>query len=291
LATRNLHLLGFMTRMYALNFLGQRARLSSMSPGALRQFWQQAKDRIGEPFPNVGRPIVQPIDGADPSYFADVLMNPRFRSWRQGNLFDGMPFSFQNVEIDPLIAFQANVDLERAASLSGSLSSPPALAEKLKLCLPTQSEPMVIETPPSRQKQGTVVLSSPSLNLSIVQAGYLGAASADELHFGGVGLAPRPGVVQVVQFQNRCFLRNGYHRAYGLRMEGATDMPCLYLLASRWDQVGAEAAESPFTKDLLESDGAPTMGHFTQDRATEVLIRTAIRVVTLTYKEAVEFEP
>src|SRR5712692_7959558 len=190
LPSHNLYLLGFTTRLYAVNFLRQRARLSDVSSGALRQFLQDAKDRIGDPIPNAGCPAVSVIESADQSYLADVMANPRFAAYRQGNLFEGMPFSFQKVEIDPLVAFQPNVDLERAGLLACQLSAPPTLEEKLKLCLPIQSEPVLIETPPGRQKFGTVVLTSPSLNVSIVQGGYLGSAPQQELHFGGVGLAP-----------------------------------------------------------------------------------------------------
>ncbi len=67
-------------------------------------------------------------------------------------------------------------------------------------------------------------------------------------------------------------------------MRGATHVPCVFGETDDYAIVGANGPGF-FNKHLLQSANAPTMGHFTQGRATELTLRRVKRVMAVTWTE------
>jgi hypothetical protein len=71
--------------------------------------------------------------------------------------------------------------------------------------------------------------------------------------------------VQVVEYQGRWFIRDGYHRSFGLLKRGADRIPCLLIRARDAQQFGGTAPDHirgeilfgvrpPFLKDFLDDE-------------------------------------
>jgi hypothetical protein len=197
---------------------------------------------------------------------------------------------FKLVEIDPLLIYNFVVDTDRSAAHTLAFGEP-TIAELLPLCLPRiQPKPAdlapIIDGPP-RQPQ-SLIIKSKNLALQQLLAGVLSLnQNGYETWVAGMQLHVTLPFVHVVRFNGRCYLSNGTHRAFGLRRRGVTHMPCLFREAGTPQEAGmVEGATFPLP--LLECHDPPTVGHFTQGRAHEVLLRAISRIIHVSWSQFVE---
>jgi len=118
-----------------------------------------------------------------------------------------------------------------------------------------------------------------------MQVGVFGVEPNRKLQIAGVALAPSSNLVQVVRFNGRCYLKNGFHRCSTLMWAGATHAPCLFLEGDDYGQVGAPGLPATFSREMLESANPPTLGHFTEARAQPVSLRSGTRVISVSWSE------
>jgi hypothetical protein len=204
-----------------------------------------------------------------------------------------MSWSFRLVEVDPVIAFQTHIQIDRAANLCRNVEDGPNLDDMLPICLPAQLE----KVPVSIERSGSSVsVSSNSMNLRFQPISASGTPEIGELSVDnprqvgtmGIQFFPAAPFVQVVRFHGRCFLRNGYHRVYGLAKAGATHVPCIYLEdAQDYSAVGLRP--NTLQPAVLESANPPTCNHFVNDRAYPVQLLQATQMLKLTWSYAVNF--
>jgi hypothetical protein len=131
------------------------------------------------------------------------------------------------------------------------------------LCLPDADQTKEISGTLDNDGKG-VSIASANPNLRIMGARQ--ATINGEPFFGfaiGFGLP----FVQFVEYQGRWFLRDGYHRSYGLLRRGVRHIPCLFIRARDAQQSGGTAPHffrgeilfgrrPPFLKDFLSDDVA-----------------------------------
>jgi hypothetical protein len=188
--------------------------------------------------------------------------------------------TFQMVEIEPLLAYQHVVDTARTSSHCRSLSKPPTPAELLNCCLPLHL------TTDSLHASGvgqSIIIKSRSLNLRVIAEGPLPIPNTPDVI--GVQFAWALPFVHVVRFNGRCYLHNGYHRAYGIRKRGGREMPCLFRDVPDAQAVGIQPPGT-FDLPLLESSDPPTLGHFTRaGRAKKVMLRGSIRIIQISWSQ------
>jgi hypothetical protein len=112
-----------------------------------------------------------------------------------------------------------------------------------------------------------VSFASPNPNLRVTNMQRVNANGQDFIGFGiGFGLP----FVQVVEFQNRWFIRDGYHRSRALVASGIHTIPCIFIRARnaqeyggdspaffRWNVVFGE--RPPFLSDFLDEHVAATV--------------------------------
>jgi hypothetical protein len=85
--------------------------------------------------------------------------------------------------------------------------------------------------------------------------------------------------LQVVQYRDRFFVRDGYHRAAGLVHLGITKVPCIYIEAKTFEEVGCPPGS--FSYEVLFGERPPLLVDFWSGEACDVdqlATRKVIRV-------------
>lgn len=273
---QGLSLFGFLERDAAFAYLRAVAHVPDKSDAALGGLWEQARERLGDTRGTPGICAVRDLPAEAGPYLNGVQTNPRFASTVRG-----LPWAFKAVEIAPLIAYQFHVctDQHRGAEAT--------LEEALPRCLPQQLDPItfnyrMVPMPGG----GQLFIQSEDLNLVAIldEAGYLGGDGGRHYQFGGVPFGPASPFVQVVRFDGRCFLRNGFHRCYQLAARGMTHVPCILLESPVFEAIGARGQGATFDRDQLLSANPPTCGHFADGRAYDLELRRAARVVRVSWE-------
>ena len=276
-----LTLIGFMDQASGVSYLKHFCAWPAPPPNdvTLIAHWNTARANLGPPFPNAGMPDIQPVPADHDSYLDSVAKKP----WVANDL-GGLPWSFKLVEIDPLLAFQFHVDIDRAGNLCAGLTDPIPMDDLVKVCLPdTLNDPPQQNIIISSKSPffGSMMIKSPSLNLRGMEAGIFGTPPD---RVAGMYLRTTLPLVQVARFRGKCYLKHGYHRAYHLRMSKATHVPCVF--ADVPDFFGTGAIDgSTFGEALLTSADPPTVGHFTQGRAFSTQLKRGTRVLHVSWSE------
>lgn len=268
-----LSLLGFMEQQQAINHLKSLCIPRDDADGALLAEWRNARAKRGPPVANAGRPRVEPIPESCRDYLRH-LVNEAWAAPAFAGPLRGAEFAL--VEIDPLIAFQFTVDKERAAHHCRHFGSNLPAADLLPVCLPRSP---AVEDYTAFPGASSVMIKARSLNLRIAAQGLFDESLA------GIQFSVALPFVSVVACQGRHYLHNGYNRAYGVRMAGATFMPCLMREVRDFTSAGLRTDGTMFGAAILQGDDAPTLGHFTQGRAHEVTLRAMTRIIQVSWAE------
>lgn len=269
--TKGAALIGFMDRDRAIRFLQESCCPVDPDPAVLETIWDNARRNIGNPTPNAGFPEVLEIPAGDAAYVTAL----RSGVWQ--HLFAAQPsWEVKLVEIAPLLAFQLSVDVERSAHHCAHLSKPPSLGELLPIALPLNQ---VAEQISIAQQPQSIVLKSRSLN---VQAQIQGMLAPNVL---GMQFGVSVPFVHVVQFNGRSYLHNGYHRAYGALLAGATHIPAIFREVQDAAAAGVRDDGNTFDLALLESPHPPTMANFSDGGSTNLPLRAMTRILHVSWAE------
>ncbi len=84
--------------------------------------------------------------------------------------------------------------------------------------------------------------------------------------------------VQVVEYNDRWFLRDGYHRCYGLLRRGIHKIPCIFINARNFEETGAASAGF-FPYEVLFGQRPPFLTDFLDDSLARTASRLAQRKV------------
>jgi hypothetical protein len=268
-----LSLLSFMEQQQALNHLKSVCIPRDNSDAALRLEWQNARAKRGGPFSNAGMPRLESIPESHRDHLRRLVNEPWAAPAFAGPL-RGAEFAL--VEIDPLIAFQFTVDKDRAAHHCRHLGRNPSPGDLLPICLPKSAS---VEDYTAFPGASSIMIKARSLNLRIAAQGLFDECLA------GVQFSVSLPFVSVVSCKGRYYLHNGYNRAYGIRMSGATLMPCVYREVADLAGAGLRTDGTTFSTAVLQADDVPTLGHFTQGRAHEVTLRAMTRIIQVSWAE------
>jgi hypothetical protein len=269
MSTPGLSLVGYLDRPRAIEHLRTTCVFASDSDEALADEWARAKAKLGGAFPKAGVPAVLPPTSESQAHFQLALTEKAFQ---RGGAFHGAFPVF--VEIAPILAAQCTIDLDRIAHHVGATPLPP-LERMLEICLPSKprAEPFhTLATPQS------LSLKTKSMNVK------LGVGGVFHNSILGVAFGVSSPHVRVVRYNGRFHMQNGFHRAVGLGLAGATHLPCLLKDIDNPMDIGITAGAT-FSLRELESDNPPTLGHFTHGRAHEVQLRSLSRVLHVSWSE------
>lgn len=274
-----LSLLGFMDEQQAMSYLQKWSVLPEQdrSPEGMKAIWKLAKAQLGKPFPRPGKPQIQPLSQKYQPYLEEVMKNPAFQLTIRGF----QRFGFMLVEIDALLAFQFHILTDESDKFSQTIGQNPTVDEMLSLCLPqeiTYPEYQVILS------QNGITIRAQDLSLTVPEYGVFQKFPDGQLRVAGTVIGSSP-FLQVAQINGRCYLRNGYHRAYTLAKKRATHMPCLFLETNDFAQVGVLGAGATFDRNLLESVVPPTVGYITRDRAHQLNFKHFKRIINVLWNQ------
>jgi hypothetical protein len=271
-----LSLVGFMDQQQAIAYLQNHCIPPNADPQAILADWNAARANLGPPTPNAGFPSIADIPVEHQPHLAALQNMP----WQAGLFHAGSPWQLKLIAIDELLAFQFQVDTSWSERHCAGLTNPVSLAGALPICLPVNPEP------PSAticQNAHSVMIRSRSLNLRLTEQGILPNPNGPATI--GIRIAGSLPHVQVVRYNGRCYLSNGFHRTVGLRRLGLTAVPCLFRDFNDPTEFGIDPAGNTFGVALLESQNPPTCGHFGNNRAHAVTLRTVSRMIQISWAE------
>lgn len=250
------------------------------SDEALTEEWQSAQARVGEAFARPGEPETGPLSSEAESYVDELRAQPwvvdRLRKARSG-------VSFQIVEIEPLLANQFAINTDRVAELSAELGSH-SMADLLRFSLPMAPPRLDYEASYVDGDSSSVLLKSARRDFTFRRTGIFPSEQMHMVLLGARAELPLP-FVHVVRLGGRCYLHNGFHRAYVARMAGVTHLPCFFRDAASLRASALPTDGSTFTPDFLAGDNPPTMAHFTRGRAHAVQLRAKMRVIHVSWHQ------
>ena len=85
--------------------------------------------------------------------------------------------------------------------------------------------------------------------------------------------------LQVVRYRDRCFIRDGYHRAAGLLRAGIYEVPCIFIEAQSFEQVGPVQVPGTVSYEILYSQRPPFLTDFWNDEVAAEVSQPAVRKV------------
>lgn len=180
-------------------------------------------------------------------------------------VFSSVPISFGLVALDALIVYQHSITLSTVKAIRDSLPQIMTPAALAATCLPldvtkadfqshrlTKREFIFHSNSHDMRFLGAQLI-EPALVPNLVADGFTSAVVALSVGFSS-------NVLNVIRYQNRMVLNNGYHRAYALRSLGVTHVPCVIQVCRHWEDVGlAGASEMSQNSDLYFSSQRPPL--------------------------------
>jgi hypothetical protein len=257
-------LVGLLPDEVAMDYL---AKHCCYAPGAdLAEELAAARAKLGTRTANrCGEPESKPLPASEAAHEAAVRATARFGQFTAA-------CEFRIVEIAPLLACQVHVTLNAHED-----------SDPLNLCLPiTINDPTVGSWSQGGEDFGSLLLTCDDLNFRVLKGGASASTPGEGLVLVGAGLGVGAPFVQVLRWKDRCYLANGFHRAYKLMMGGATEMPCLF---RDIDDPDPAKIIQPFGEHLQAADPPATIGDFAL--GYEVPIRKTRREVSVNWSQLV----
>ncbi|MEX2246243.1 MAG: hypothetical protein WEC75_06110 [Dehalococcoidia bacterium] len=268
---QDLSLFGFLEEAEAMQYVDTYCILEDGTDR--RQMWLDAQGRLGERIARAGKPEIRDIPKGYKNHLQRVTKTERFQ-----DTVKSISWDFKLVEIDPLLAFQIHIEGARSEALGMALPADCGVNHLMPRCLPDRAER--IEIHPT-ETDHSISLEAPTRNLLFLRGGYQPQADQDQF-FVGAFIGSATPFVQVIRFGGRCYLTNGFHRLLSARRKGAMFAPCILGTTENFARTGAEQTGS-LARTLLEGDNPPTVGHYTQGRATEIRLRRFATKITVTW--------
>ncbi|MDE1820924.1 MAG: hypothetical protein KGJ23_11270 [Euryarchaeota archaeon] len=205
----------------------------------------------------------------------EVLVDPIFR-----RAFSVLPTRIGMVDLDRLVVFQKDINLEAVRDQKRALPSPLSEEDLFRLCLPADHPHPDVHAIRLPAQVPAFSFVSPSTDFRVLDVTVLEGNPIQGAHFGGpvthvlvAAVGYGPNFLQAVHCENRLVLSNGSHRAYLLRELGFKQVPCLVQEASRreeLDAIGGALAQNP---DLYLKASRPPLLKDYFDEKLRVIVR------------------
>ena len=276
------------------NVMAQAAAGGSSGAMDLAEAWRDAAQVydaliLSEPYPDEP-PAVFPLPPQIAAHCEKLLARPHLQ-----REFDLVPVALGMVPIAHLISPQQRINLQTVplpkppANLRQQQAiSDQALAE---MCFPLDAPPHRIEV--LQEGEGSVTFVADNHDIRFLRAwlspgdaaGYAGKGHLQQLLSLPVGFSAN--VLNVIRFQNRLVLNNGYHRVYALLRRGVTHVPAIIQVCRHWEDVGLVGSSEVFDNGSVyfESERPPLLRDFFDSRLTRsFVVRSSRKYVRLRYQ-------
>ena len=244
-------LLSFMSESEAERYLSTHAygRLDALKP-----LWRRARAAYRRLPPYDGAPPSRrPIDTAFDGVLDTLRRHPPFQ-----RLLAPFGAEFALIEVDKLVAVQMHVCTDVAAFPFRTVAGDDTGA-LLSLCFPLeQAVPFRMEL-----DNDAKVVNVYTLNRNLGVGDISVRPSPDGALQISIPLALGLNWLHVAEFDNRYFLKDGYHRVWHLRTEGVNFLPSVVTHAPAFADLGI--GQGFFPEALLRSDQPPLVRYFFED--------------------------
>lgn len=226
--------------------------------------WRTANDHIRELEAResgwADNALIEPLPDSLEPLARQVLADPIFQ-----RAFALLPTRLGMVELDKLVVFQKDINLEAVRGIQSTLPSKLTEEDVFHLCLPADHP-----HPPTRGMriaQNAFAFVSPSTDFRsldvnlfegnpIPTASYTGPVS----HLLAFAIGHGANMLQAVHAEGRLVLGNGSHRAYALRDIGIQKVPCAIQEVSRREELSVTGLPIATNPDaFLKASRPPLM--------------------------------
>ena len=170
------------------------------------------------------------------------------------------------VDLARVCAFQPLVHTEDALERTSAVTDL-TTAAMITLPLPQDTENLPL-TYDQSQKTLTMVSRNPNLRVTAVFCGPVNGQPLLGFHF-----QMMPSFLQVAEYQGRHYLRDGYHRAYGLLRHGVRRVPAFVRRVASFEQLGIPPGMLPH--DAVFGERPPMLQDFLDDAVSGACMRPA----------------
>lgn len=259
-------LIAWMTEVEAVSIL--LGHLPAMGEDTLpqRKIWETARNanNARQPFRDPTPTLESLPDelrerGAEFSQRSDVIAT-----------FQSMEWSVGMADLTKVLSYQRVVVEERVMERVDDVVRKDDLQSIFSFCLPDPVGPAALQGSMDADQKG---ITFSSLNPNLRVAG-LGGSELDlvtapgyppvKQHFIGFAINFGAPFVQIAEYNGRWFVRDGYHRCFGLLRRGVTKIPCVFVRPRSFAELGA-AAPAFFPYDVLFGERPPFIRDFLDD--------------------------
>lgn len=236
----------------------------SANLGALVAEWTTANDRVLElertEAGAADSPSIQSLPTELNALRDRVLADPIFQ-----RSYSLVPTTIRMVNLNELVVFQKQVNLEYVQRLQATLGPSPTVEDVFRMCLPFDHPQPAFSA--GRLANNAFQFQSASTDFRPVGVQLLRpnqvtgfVASGPIAGIVGIAIGFGPNFLQAIHAENRLILNNASHRAYALRDLGIYEVPCVVQEVSRREELKVighdELKNSP---DLYLTDPRPPM--------------------------------
>lgn len=260
-------LLGFMTESESSEYATRQGlQLSEAELKEVQQKARAARDYVRKlPARSNRTPEISDMPTTAKSHLEALSSEPLF----QEHLVGIPKWQFAMVEVEKLISFQTNLNMEYIEELRKRVPPPSDSDALLRFCLPSRKEqimePVLVNFNPQTNTYSVI---TDNLDFRI-----LGNVQGEDPTSGRkfVGFAFGGGLRQmsVAEHRGRYILKNGYHRAFALASAGHKHVPVILIHAPTYELTGANRPGF-FSVDQLLGDKPPQVGDFAGKAAVDV---------------------
>jgi len=190
--------------------------------------------------------------------------------------FEGMPVRVGIVDLSTVLAYQKVVSLDAIEERTSGVEDD---ADRLfELCLPPPRPAEEIDGTFDRDGKGLTISSeNPNLRVSqLQQVARRNGGGNDQLI--GYSITFGSSHVHIAEYQGRFYLKDGYHRCYGLLARGVHRIPCVVGTARSFSEV-VGAGGGHIGQEHLAGARPPMLADFLDDRVSVRLEQRYLRKV------------
>jgi len=198
--------------------------------------------------------------------------------------FQSMDWRVGMADLRQILSFQRVVAEEQAIERVDAAIRADDLQCIFSFCLP---DPVGRENLPGTIDADQKGITFSSLNPNLRVGGMAGSEidvaiapgqPATRQHFLGFLINFGSPFVQIAEYNGRWFVRDGYHRCFGLLRRGVTRIPCVFVRARSFAELGA-AAPTFFPYEVLFGNRPPFLRDFLDDSVAVTARQAAQRKV------------
>jgi hypothetical protein len=173
-----------------------------------------------------------------------VEMGAQFRERPEVKLmFQGYEWDLRMIDLSTVLAFQKQILTEE---IDGRVANNTAddLVGLFRVGLPEEKNESLLTAVDQSSRAFTITSLNPNLSIMSMASAELPSSqvpggTAKQTKVYGFVITVKPSFLTAVEYRGRLYIRDGYHRSYGLIKKGIHQVPAIVVQAKNFKQMGA----------------------------------------------------